>query len=109
MVAFTRYMNQVATYWEPNGNDGFGGVTFAAPVEIMCRWEDKAVLFRDSQGREVVSDAIVYPDRSLSVGGYLALGSFEDADPRSVGAKEIRQSNASPSLSNDEVLHKVML
>lgn len=106
--AYTQSMTQAATYWAPGSNDGFGGTTFAAPVSILCRWQDQATLFRDTQGREVVSDAVVYPDRALAVGGRIALGSHEDANPVD-SAKEIRQAFQSPSLSNTEVLHKVML
>lgn len=107
---FARYMTQVATYWAPGGNDGFGNVTFAAPEVVKCRWQDVAIMFRDPQAREVASDAVVYVDHDVEVGGYLALGDHSTTNPRSVeGAKEIRQVQRSPSLSGDEVLIKAIL
>lgn len=113
-------MVQVATYWPPGVNDGFGGLDFSAvePTLIYCRWQDTAKLFRDVQGREQVSDAIVYVSEEVAIRGWLALGDFVgtgagtagDIDPVSVaGAYEIRQISVSPSLSNDEELWKVYL
>lgn len=118
MTAFARYMPQVATYWAPGVNDGFGGVGFANPILINCRWQDQPVLFRDASGREVTSSAVVYPDRRLEIRGYLSLGDMAAAGsgaggslgPRGVsGAREIRQCGVSPSLSADEYLNKVWL
>lgn len=108
MTVFARHMEQSATYWAPVANDGFGGKAYSAPVVIRCRWQDTNVLFRDAQGQQLTSDAIVYPDRALEITGKLALGEFIDPDPVA-SAREIRQRQISPSLSNDEELHKVFL
>lgn len=104
-------MTQEATYWAPAGNTGFGGRAVDAPVRINCRWQDQAVLFRDSQGREVTSSSVVYPAQELAVRGYLALGDQTAVtDPRSLStAYEIRQTQQSPSLDGTRVLHKVFL
>lgn len=108
-------MHQRATYWHPGVNDGFGNLSFAAvvPVAIMCRWEDKAVLFRNSQGQEEVSDAVIYPDRPLLLRGFVALGDHVETGPvdprRLAGAREIRFAGSSPSLTAGLVLHKVLV
>jgi hypothetical protein len=108
-------MTQEATYWPPGVPDGFGGLNFAAsvPVLLLCRWQDDAVLFRDSQGREITSSAVVYPDREIAVRGFLALGdltaSGAGTSPEAAGAFEVRQVAASPSLAGDEILHKAFL
>lgn len=116
MTAFSEYMEQTATYWEPGVPDGTGGLDFSSvtPVLITCRWQDKSELFRDQQGREQISNAVVYPDRAVAIRGYLALGdhtgSDDPDDPREVeGAAEIRAIQKSPSLDGSETLHKVML
>ena len=118
---YSRNMPDLATYWPPGQNDGFGSrvITGASAVLVQCRWQDQAVLFRDTQGREVTSSTVVYLDRDVEPGGYLAAGDYtagsvaggpSGVDPRAVqGAQEIRQIAVSPSLSGDEKLVKVFL
>ena len=108
MRAYTRNMRQAATYWPPGQNDGFGGVTYGDPVPVQCRWEDKAEQFRDSEGEEATSSAVVYVDRQLGLNGYIALGEYANG-PIDAGARQIRQRFATPSLDGRRVLHKVML
>ena len=36
-----KFCVETAVYWGNPQNDGFGGFTFDAPVEIKCRWENK--------------------------------------------------------------------
>jgi hypothetical protein len=110
MLNFQRNMAQVATYWPPAANDGFGGTEFDQPRQIKCRWQDDAVMFRDAQGREHVSQSIVYPAEPLALGGYLLLGTSSANDPRTVeGALEIRQRSQSPNLGQTLTLNKVYL
>lgn len=116
MAIYTRHMNQVATYWTPGSNDGFGGVVLGPPVVIKCRWQNKRDLVRNAQGQEVVSSTIVYPDRALQHKGYLALGDFTDQvdsdgllDPKEVGGSQIIQVGDSPSLDGTTTLYKVWM
>lgn len=111
MVAYTRNMNQVATYWAPIVNDGFGGKGFAAPILIKCRWENKSNLAVTAQGKELVGIAIVYPDRVLANEGYLALGDQSaQANPRDVASSnEIQFADNVPNLSGTLELNKVAL
>lgn len=115
MGPYTRNMEQTATYWEPGVPDGFGGLDFSSitPVTINVRWQDKATLFRDTDGREVVSDAIVYCDQEIVERGWLALGDVAETgvtDPRNIsGTYEIRAVQQSPSLDGVTTLYKAML
>lgn len=110
MAPYTRHMHQTITYWSPDGIDAFGGRTFGAPLEIKGRWQDKADLFRDSDGREVVSSAVVYVDQDVELRGYLYLGSSSASNPQTVdGAREIRNIGRSPDLGATQTLHKVWL
>lgn len=105
---YTRNLRQIATYWPPAVNDGFGGLTFSTPVRIKCRWEDTAVMFRDVNGEQATSSAVVYVDRSLEIGGHLYQGIGETNTPTD-GSREIRQVGKTPNLSNNLVINKVWL
>lgn len=103
-------MPQVATYWPPGDPDGFGGVVLGPPRPVMCRWQNEQKLFRDKQGQDLMSNAIVYVGEALETTGWLALGEFPDGDPQELeDAWEIRQTSATPSLDGDLTLHKVWL
>lgn len=119
-TAYTNGLNQVATYWAPGVNDGFGGIVYSvAPVVIACRWQDKLDRIRSSSGEVITSTAIVYADRALSVKGYICLGDVTDQvdsdgllDPEDVtGAtpQEIKNVGTSPTIDADVILHKVWL
>lgn len=107
---YTGNMNESATYWRPPIRDAFDVQTFSAPVEVAVRWEYKAVMFRDPNGQEAVSNAVVYTAQQVEIGGYLFLGVSAAADPRSVvGAAEIRQIGRTMSLRATKRLNKAML
>lgn len=108
MIPYTDDMPEVATYWPPAGSDGFGNATFGAPVPLPCRWQNMAQLFRDNQGREVMSRAVVYIGGPVETLGALLRGESADATPPA-GALQIRQTMDSPGLDGDDVLHKVVL
>ena len=87
---------QTAVYWGSPVEDGQGGMTFADPVEIACRWDISTTVISDSQGREVVSRAIILLTQDVDEEGYLYLGELDDLDsdpdPREVqGAYSIKQ------------------
>lgn len=110
MALYSRNMHQTATYWALTGVDGYGQSEFAAPVSIECRWQDKAVLFRNPKGQEMTSSSIVYSSTDVGVKGYLKLGVDATASPIAVSdAYEIQQKQLSPSLNNDLSLLKVFL
>lgn len=110
MLNYARNMHDTATYWPPAGNDGFGGREFGAPRSIKVRWQDDATLFRDAQGNEVTSSAVVYPPEPLEVHGFLFLGESDATDPTTVdGAKEIRQKSRSPNMGGTLQINKVYL
>jgi hypothetical protein len=91
---------QIATYWGSPEQGGFGGLTFAAPVVIKCRWEDRTEQFVSSQGTEKTSSAIVWTYDHLDDGGYLAKGDqTATSDPTALdGALEIQRSDEIPDL-----------
>lgn len=107
---YTRNMPHDATYWPPGAVNAANEMTMGSPVSIKCRWQDVAKLFTDSQGKQLVSTAVVYPDRPLLREGWLVRGISATADPRTVvGAQPIRQTNASDNLQGTLTLNKVFL
>ena len=91
---------QVATYWGAPVQSNFGGVSFAVPILVKCRWEDRNELFIDNAGNEARSNAIVWTFNRLEVGGYLFKGdSSAVSDPTTLDAAlEIRRSDEIPDL-----------
>lgn len=94
--------------------DKFGKFTYAAPIEIRCRWEDIAKEFRDPKGQTVMSHSVVYVDRVIGVGDMLRLGEIETAEPSDpldlpLTAFEVRQFNQLPNLRNKLTLYTAFL
>lgn len=106
---------QKAVYWAPEGVDQFNRRTYAAPVEIDCRWVDKREIFRTKDGQEKVSKSIVYPDRVLDEeGGVLREGTLAEltsttAPFENTNTWEIQAFGKTPTLDNDAILYTAML
>jgi len=104
-------LNQVATYWNKTGDtDRYGKPVLSAPVWILVRWEDRQTQILNKAGVEVISKSRVYCQAVLSLDGYLALGTYSDADPRPLdNAYEIQPVSTTPDLSSLESLTTVYL
>ena len=108
-------LKDTAVYWGSPTPDGWGGRTFADGIEIDVRWEDRQEMFVDPAGREIRSQAVVYTDRDLALGGYLYLGTLHDlssdtAAPETMDdAMEIKKIEKVPSLKIDRYIRKVWL
>lgn len=101
MIANTDLMFQDATYWGPVVNDGYGGGTYPVPVPIKCRWQDTVKKFMDSNGAERISQAIVYPNQAVEIGGWLFEGASVAADPTVItGAIQIKNVRTTPDMRN---------
>lgn len=68
------------THWVSTP-DGFGGYTFALPVILDGRWEDKTEKFMTDDGRETISKAIAYLSADVLTEDYLMFGETSEADP----------------------------
>ena len=113
----SRLCVQTAVYWGSPAEDGYGGKTFADPVEISCRWENTLEVIRDAFGNEIVCRSGIYVTQDVEEQGYMYLGTLDDldsdeeADPTTVdGAYEIRRFDKTPSLrATNDFLRKVYL
>jgi len=105
-----RLCTQTAVYWGSPVDDGYGGKTFADPVEISCRWEVSTEVLMDDAGVEFSSRARVFLTQDVEKEGWLYLGDLDDLDsnpddPKDVeGAYEIRRFDKKPNISGVEFL-----
>ena len=109
-------LTQTAVYWGSPTNDGYGGFTYADPVEISCRWEYKRELFMDNEGRQLISNAGVQVSQDLDIQGLLFLGDLDDLDsdqeesPIGVdGVFEIKQLDKIPTINGSAYYREVWL
>lgn len=100
-----------ATYWAPGTPDGFGQSSYATPVPVSCRWEDKAVMFvSPATGKQEISSSRVFMDASVALDGFLYLGTSAATDPKTVtGAKRIAAVKRISDLSDSSTLYTVYL
>lgn len=112
----TTFMKQTCVYWPPAGEETAGQSyndegqpLFGSPIELSCRWTDKTEKIADANGEEIFSRSKVMVD-SVSVGGILMLGTFDDVtdeeDPlRNDGAYQVRRYDSTPSVDASETYH----
>lgn len=100
-------------YWAPaaphaNGNR-YGDRSFADPIEIDCRWEDKTELIQLPNGEQFTSKSTVYVDLDLALGGILWHGLLVAVPSEPPRASTIQHKMTIPKLRNTEILRAVYL
>jgi hypothetical protein len=75
---FRSVFHHDAIYWAYLGSDEFGQAILADPIQIKCRWQDQEVMFTGGDGAQMLSVAKVYPDRDLTLEGFLMKGTLDD-------------------------------
>lgn len=121
MSVITRMRKQKAVYWPLQSSDSagdafddYGQPQWDGPIEIDCRWEDVIEEFIDASGTQQSSNAKVYVDRDVDVGGVLMLGELTDItdenNPKeNDGAWEIRRFDKLPNMKATEFLRTAYL
>ena len=123
-----RNCKQTAVYWGAPVNDGYGGFTFATPVELTpptngVRWEEMHQVVTDAKGVELTSRALVFLLQDVDEEGYLYLGTLDDLydlagessgsainDPTAiVGTYIIKRFQKTPNMKGDGYLRKAYL
>ena len=108
MGLIKRMRKQSAVWWAETGTDHYGERTFAAPVQIKCRWEDRVGEYMNAKGETSMSKATVYVDREMNLGDYLKRGDLDSNTPGNPAtdplAMPIQAFDRIPDLKNREVL-----
>lgn len=109
-----RLLKQTIVYWANPVNDGFGGMTFDEPVEILSRWEDRQEKFIGFDGEEHISKAVVYLHQDVALGEYVMLGTLNDLGSFKIPqdeetARRIMGFSKIPSTRNNDYLRKIWL
>ena len=71
---------QDAVYWSAPIDNGEGGLTWTAGVEIKVRWEDVTEIISTKTGEEITSMAKVTVKQDVDERGMLFLGTIDDLD-----------------------------
>ena len=107
--AAARNLKGEITRW-PTTESAYSGFTFGAPELIKARWEESNVVFRSAEGEEETSAAIVYTDKDVPIGDYIADGDFlAVADPTTIPAHRVRQFNRVTDLRNVTTIRKAFV
>lgn len=113
---------QDAVYWSAPTPDGFGGMSFATPISIKCRWTDKVQVIKWQSAyvptsNEFISYAEILLTEDVQLQGVLWLGDIstltdtQKANPFTIaGAREIKTIERIPLFrSSTEFVKKVYL
>lgn len=110
MSFLARNLLQTATLWTRGSVDSYGDPTFAAPVSLLVRWEQKTELFINVRGEERRSNSIVFLDRDVSIGDFLFLGTSTATDPTAVlEAQQVQDFRKIPSLNGMQYERRAIL
>lgn len=110
MSFITRRLKQTATYWSVSSVDSSGDPTFATPVSIKVRWEQRTVVFTNPTGEERSSTDVVFVKQDMVEGDFLFLGTSTAADPTAVlAAKEVQGFSKIPQLVGSEFERRALL
>jgi len=112
----TRNLKDQITHWALTGNNGYGGFSYAAPALIAARYEARSELFRNADGEEETSNAIIYLASDVGVGDYVAQGDLsavsDPTTPVTAGATtplRVKQFNKHTDLRGGFVQRKAFL
>ena len=109
-------LKDIITHWVVTGDDDYGGYIFAAPVTMKARWQDVQQQFINQSGEEQVSRSVVYVERDIDTGDWIALDDHTDiADPLTqasrllVRAYKVESFGRSTNLRATQNIRKVFL
>lgn len=114
-----KFLNQDAVYWGSPTPNGFGGYTYADPVDVKVRWSIKQEKFLSAEAgatnsvEEILSTAVILSETDFEINGRLLLGIVADLSsdelPDTNGANTIKGFGKIPTMKADQFLRKAWL
>src|SRR3954447_15194082 len=103
------FFHQTCTWWAAT-RQGTGFV-YAAPVILMCRWEDVAEVYLGANAENRVSNSVVYLPVDVKEGDFLANGDLTShSTPANVsGAGRVQRFLKTPTVDAQVFERKAML
>jgi hypothetical protein len=99
-----RVFPHTITHWPNNGPDGVGGIDWGTPQvhQEGGLWSDSTKLFRDAEGRETSSEAVVDLAFDVEAEDMIAQGDQSGfTDPNMApNAKQVKRFDKVPSIRN---------
>jgi len=93
MTVLANLLATDAIHWARTGTSTMAAPTFAAPVAITCRWEDRLDVVLGANRERFESSATVYTSTDVAPGDWLKQGTLSTStadDPRDEqGAREV--------------------
>jgi hypothetical protein len=114
MGILDRMRKQYAVYWGPPVEDGAGGHTYPAPVELRVRWENVDGEVVDPRTHETTNNSSVYVGTDVAINGYMRLCRLADVDitasPENIeGAHRITGFSKIPNLRASDFLRMAVV
>lgn len=109
-MSYLALLTDTVTYWAPSTANGYGGMAFVSPVQIVARYQNCVTNEQDGNGEEFVSSAIVYTNIALAQNGWIMKGTSAAADPQSEAlAYRVRKLCTSSNPSGSITCRKAIL
>jgi hypothetical protein len=109
-MSYTSLLTDTITRWTTPTNDGYGGLSFGTPAQILGRWQDENNNFQDPAGEEFVSSAIIYTTVQLNHNDWVYEGTSADANPQDQeGAYRVRLIYTTSTPNDSITVYKCIL
>lgn len=110
MSFLTFGLTQTLTLWVLTGVDAYNKPSFAAPVQRICRWEERTTRLENAEGQVVLARSRIFLAEDVAIGDFIAFGTIATADPRQVlSARAVLEFRKTPSLGGDSFERKCYL
>jgi len=90
---------ETITYWLVTGNNGTGGLTWAAGVAIPARVARVSRGVVDREGKTTIFSDAVYAETDIPIGAYIFLGDEDGVAEPVEGARRVIDSVTNPTMS----------